>query len=84
MREMLREKHNIGLEVTPKAKDLLTQEAMKTGSGARELDRTLERLLQLPIAELVAGGELRPRATLRCEVHAKELKVLPRAADGEG
>jgi ATP-dependent Clp protease ATP-binding subunit ClpC len=84
MRGMLREKHNIGLEVTPKAKDLLTHEALKAGSGARELDRTLERLLQLPVAELVAGGHLRPGATLRCEVHAKELKVLPRAADGEG
>ncbi len=66
----LREEHNIELKLTPQAWDVLIQRGYDEKYGARPMHRTIERLLEDPIAERILAKEFLPGSTI--------------VADGEG
>jgi len=78
IQQSLRDKHHIDLELTAKAKDFIAQRAFNEETGARELNRVLERLIKVPLGELIAAGRLKPNATLIAETHGKELRIVPK------
>jgi ATP-dependent Clp protease ATP-binding subunit ClpC len=53
------------LEVAPEVQDLLLKEGVRKEFGARELRRTVNRILRDPLAERLLGGEFRPGDRVR-------------------
>jgi len=58
------EERKIGLQVTPKAKALLAETGFDPQFGARPLKRTIQNLVQNPLARLVLAGEIADGSTL--------------------
>ena len=63
----------IGLELSDPAKALLAREGFDPVFGARPLKRTLQRLVQDPLALRLLEGEFAPGATVRVDAHGGEL-----------
>ena len=59
-------------KITKAAKEIIINEGYDPKFGARPLKRTLERLVENPIAEMILKGELKPGDTIKVGV-AKEL-----------
>ena len=57
--ERLRDK-DMGVELTPAAKDLLAKKGYDPVLGARPLRRTIQREIEDPLSEKILFGELRP------------------------
>jgi ATP-dependent Clp protease ATP-binding subunit ClpB len=51
---------DIGLELTPAAKAFLVSEGTDPAFGARPLKRTIQRLVENPLARAIVSGEFRP------------------------
>jgi ATP-dependent Clp protease ATP-binding subunit ClpB len=58
------EERKIGLQVTPKAKALLADTGFDPQFGARPLKRTIQNLVQNPLARLVLAGEVADGSTV--------------------
>jgi ATP-dependent Clp protease ATP-binding subunit ClpB len=58
--EKLLEERKIALELTPAARELLVQEGYDPAYGARPLRRTIQRLIQDPLALQILEGKLLP------------------------
>ena len=56
----LLEERKIGLELTPAARELLVREGYDPAYGARPLRRTIQRLIQDPLALQILEGKLLP------------------------
>ncbi len=56
--------HQVTIELTGKAKDLLVEKGFDPAMGARPLRRAIQRLIEDPLADFVLGAELMPGATL--------------------
>jgi ATP-dependent Clp protease ATP-binding subunit ClpC len=54
----VREQHGVELVVTPEAEAFLGEAGFSTRAGARELARTIERLVQAPLSGLILSGKL--------------------------
>jgi ATP-dependent Clp protease ATP-binding subunit ClpA len=54
----LRLKHGAELEVSPEAEAFLAEEGYSAAHGARELHRTVDRLVGSPLSALVLSGHL--------------------------
>jgi len=67
LQERLKEQ-NLELEVTPQARNHLAQEGFDRQFGARPLRRTIQRLIEHPLADKVLGGEFQPGDTIRVGV----------------
>jgi len=63
-----------GLDVTDEARELLLRKGTSVEYGARELKRTILRMITQPVAAMVDREEIEPGSTVRVEVNA----------DGEG
>src|SRR5213075_3073114 len=50
----------IELELTPAAKALVVREGTDPAYGARPLKRTIQRLVENPLARAIVSGEFRP------------------------
>jgi ActR/RegA family two-component response regulator len=69
------------LEVTAESRGLLLQKGTSEEYGARELKRTLHRLVTQPLATLVASSQVEPGATVRFELSEdKEALVISNTA----
>ncbi len=51
---------DIGLELTPAAKAFLVSEGTDPAFGARPLKRTIQRLVENPLARAIVAGEFKP------------------------
>ncbi len=69
------------LEVAPQARRFLIRKGASDEYGARELKRTLQRLLIQPLASLVAAGEISPGSRVRAELNSRKDKLTLRALD---
>jgi ATP-dependent Clp protease ATP-binding subunit ClpB len=65
------------VEATDAAVDFLAREGYDPDFGARPLKRTLQKLVQDPLANMVLAGEVSPGGTIRLDVEDGEL-VLQR------
>ena len=72
----------IGLEVTDAAKAVLAREGYDPTFGARPLKRTIQRLIQDPLALKLLEHEFREGDTVMVDAHGDEL-VFERSVTGE-
>jgi len=63
---MLAERH-IGIELSDAARDALAEEGYDAHFGARPLKRTLQRLVQNPLAMRLLKGEFKPGQTIEVD-----------------
>lgn len=61
------------IEVTPPAREVLLERSASSEYGARELKRTIHRMLTQPLAAVVAGGQVEPGGRV----------IVERADDGQ-
>lgn len=73
------------ISVTPAARELLLERGTSEEFGARELKRTIHRMLIQPIAALVADGDVPPGARLHVDVAegGETLGLHAEAREGE-
>jgi ATP-dependent Clp protease ATP-binding subunit ClpC len=77
LREQLRER-NIRLELTPAAYDVLVRQGFSEEFGARELERTVSRMLIQPLGRALLEGRFAGGSAVRADGRGDEL-VLERA-----
>ncbi len=69
------------LEVPPRTRRFLLEKGTSDEYGARELKRTIQRLLIQPLASLIAAGEIGPGACIRADVNQRKDKLIIRNLD---
>jgi CheY-like chemotaxis protein/Ni2+-binding GTPase involved in maturation of urease and hydrogenase len=65
------------IEVTPAARQVLLSRGVSAQYGARELKRTIHRLLTQPLAALVAAGEIDPGTRVIADAQGDALSLTP-------
>ena len=65
--------HEVTIELTDEAKDLLVDKGYDPAMGARPLRRAIQRFIEDPLADFVLGSSLTPGSTI----------VVGRQADGD-
>ncbi len=68
------------LDVTPEAKVHLAKEGFDRRFGARPLRRTIQRLIEHPLADKVLAGEFQPEETIKVEVADGKIKFDKKSA----
>ena len=63
LREQL-EVHEVAIELTESAKELLVQEGYDPAMGARPLRRAIQRILEDPLADFVLAQQMQPGSTI--------------------
>ena len=58
---------DLALELTPAARALIVREGTDPAFGARPLKRTIQRLVENPLARALVGGEFRPGDAIRAD-----------------
>ena len=56
--------HEVTIELTPEAKELLVDKGYDPAMGARPLRRAIQRFIEDPLADYVLGRELEPGSTI--------------------
>jgi ATP-dependent Clp protease ATP-binding subunit ClpC len=56
--------HEVAIELTDDAKELLVEQGFDPAMGARPLRRAIQRFIEDPLADFVLGRELNPGATI--------------------
>jgi ATP-dependent Clp protease ATP-binding subunit ClpC len=77
IRETLQKQHNVTLMVTEEAERFLAQAGYSPAYGARELRRTVERLLQAPLSQMILRGEARPGSRFQLICTGDGLSIIP-------
>ncbi len=62
--------HDLAIEVTPAARSLIAREGTDPAYGARPLKRTIQRLVENPLARALLRGEFKPGAVIRVDADA--------------
>jgi len=73
----VRERHGVGLRVDPQAEEFLARAGFSPAQGARELRRTVERLVEAPLANLALSGKLARHAAWRLVYDEGGVYLLP-------
>ena len=71
------------LEVPSRTRRFLLENETSEEYGARELKRTIQRLLIQPLASLIAAGEIPAGACIRADVNQRKDKLIMRNLDLE-
>jgi ATP-dependent Clp protease ATP-binding subunit ClpB len=75
------QENKFDLEVTPAAKELLTQEGYDPVYGARPLKRTIQQRLQNSLANSILSGEFAEGSTIIVDVREGEFSFNSRSSD---
>ncbi|MGN6799115.1 MAG: AAA family ATPase, partial [Gaiellaceae bacterium] len=74
--------HEVTIELTPEAKDLLVEKGWDPTMGARPLRRAIQRYIEDPLADFVLGRQLDPGSTILVARKSEEevdITVVPPA-----
>ena len=71
------------LEVPPRTRRFLLEKGTSDEYGARELKRTIQRLLIQPLASLIAAGAIPAGAYIRADVNQRKEKLVIRNLDSD-
>ena len=74
--------HEVTIELTPEAKDLLVEKGWDPAMGARPLRRAIQRYIEDPLADFVLGRQLEPGSTIlvaRKDDEEVDITVVPPA-----
>jgi ATP-dependent Clp protease ATP-binding subunit ClpC len=73
--------HEVTIELTDEAKDLLVDQGYDPAMGARPLRRAIQRLIEDPLADFVLGRTLEPGSTIlvarKADEEAVDITVVP-------
>jgi ATP-dependent Clp protease ATP-binding subunit ClpC len=72
--------HEVTIELTDEAKDLLVEKGYDPAMGARPLRRAIQRYIEDPLADYVLGRQLQPGSTIlvaRRNDEEVDITVLP-------
>jgi ATP-dependent Clp protease ATP-binding subunit ClpC len=75
--EELRKRHNVTLHVSEEAEQALAQAGYSPEYGVRELQRTVERLVQAPLSGLILSGRLKEHNSWQVVRGEQGLVVVP-------
>ncbi|MFN9372387.1 MAG: ATP-dependent chaperone ClpB [Planctomycetaceae bacterium] len=75
------QENKFDLEVTPAAKDLLTQEGYDPVYGARPLKRTIQQRLQNTLANAILSDEFPEGSTIVVDAHEGEFRFTTRPSE---
>lgn len=75
--ESLQEKYGVLLDVSKEAEELIIQNGYSSQYGVRELKRTLDRLIQIPLSKLILSGQLRKNKSWQVECEGDTISILP-------
>jgi len=67
--------HEVKLEATDEAKDLLAKEGYDPHFGARPLRRVIQTMIEDPLSEAILGGEFKPGDMVLLEVEEDKIKL---------
>jgi ATP-dependent Clp protease ATP-binding subunit ClpB len=82
LRKLLKER-DIGLALTPAAREWLAREGYDPAYGARPLKRVIQREVQDPLAEKILLGEVPDGSTVKITGGTNKLLFLPRVDGGK-
>ncbi len=74
-------RRGLSIEIDPSLVPLLLREGYSRHYGARPLKRAIERLVLLPLARAISGGEVRAHSLVRLLVRNGSVRVQIHAAD---
>jgi ATP-dependent Clp protease ATP-binding subunit ClpC len=73
--------HDVAIELTDEAKDLLVDKGHDPAMGARPLRRAIQRVIEDPLADFVLGRSLEPGSTIivsrKGETEEVDMTVIP-------
>ena len=69
------EERDLHLEITPEAMKLLVKEGSDFTMGARPLKRTIQRLIEDPVSDLILKGEAIAGKTIKADAKDKDIVV---------
>jgi ATP-dependent Clp protease ATP-binding subunit ClpC len=75
--DQLHQQHGVMLKVSTEARELVIRTGYSPAFGARELRRAVERLLQVPLSQLILSGELAKHGKWRAECEGQEFVFAP-------
>ena len=79
LREQMGE-HEVAIELTDEAKELLVEKGYDPAMGARPLRRAIQRYIEDPLADFVLGRSLEPGSTIlveRKDADEVDITVIP-------
>jgi ATP-dependent Clp protease ATP-binding subunit ClpC len=74
IRQSLEKQYQVTLSINEQAEIFIAQEGYDPKYGARELRRVVEKLVQIPLSELILAGKLSKGSQWRLAQEGKELK----------
>jgi len=77
VRASLKEQYGVDLEFDKAVVDFTAREGFSPTLGARELRRTVERLVQAPLSDMALSGSLRKHDNWQMVRTASGLSVVP-------
>ena len=73
--------HEVTIELSPEAKDLLVEKGYDPAMGARPLRRAIQRFIEDPLADFVLGRSLEPGSTIlvsrKGDTEEVDMTVIP-------
>src|SRR5213078_4270450 len=72
--------HEVTIELTPEAKEMLVEKGYDPAMGARPLRRAIQRLIEDPLADFVLGRSMEPGSTIvvqRKNEEEVDIEVVP-------
>jgi ATP-dependent Clp protease ATP-binding subunit ClpC len=73
--------HDVAIELTDEAKELLVEKGYDPAMGARPLRRAIQRVIEDPLADFVLGRTLEPGSTIlvarKGETEEVDMTVIP-------
>jgi ATP-dependent Clp protease ATP-binding subunit ClpC len=78
--------HEVTIELSDEAKDMLVEKGYDPAMGARPLRRSIQRLIEDPLADFVLGRSLEPGSTIlvaRKNEEEVDIEVVPPVAPAE-
>jgi ATP-dependent Clp protease ATP-binding subunit ClpC len=73
--------HGVKLHVSDDAEIFLAQEGLSSRYGIRELRRTVEQFLQIPLSRLILGGDLKKHKNWQVVRADEKLSIIPQEGD---
>jgi ATP-dependent Clp protease ATP-binding subunit ClpC len=83
IRNNLQEKYRATLQVTKEAEEFLAKTGYSPIYGARELRRTVEQFVQVPLSQLILNGEIMKHESWQVIRQDENLSIIPWIKEGE-
>jgi len=68
---------NIKIKITNEAERFISQKGYSQEYGVRELRRTVERLVQIPLSNLILSGKIKEQRALNVILRNEEIQIVP-------